>query len=176
VRDLSATYERDPRACVSPATDLAELGDYLQARYGLAHAAPVLIGHSAGATIAYAALAEAPRGTFAGALTLSFCVDLDLRKPLCVSAALRYSPRPAGGARLLPAAALPAPWTALHGLDDSVCPAPEAREFVTAIPAAHFIGLPGVTHHYWNMDRWWPQFAQAYAELIAAGPPAAAGR
>jgi acetyl esterase/lipase len=49
----------------------------------------VLIGHSAGATLAYVALAQARPRTFAGALTLSFCTELDLTRPLCAAPPLR---------------------------------------------------------------------------------------
>ena len=126
VRDLFASFERDPQQCVSPGEDLADLTHHLQQRYALPLRAPVLIGHSAGATLAYVALTGAPRGTFAGALTLSFCTDLDLAKPLCATPGLRSVPR-STGVHLLPAPALPAPWMALHGLEDTECPAAAQR-------------------------------------------------
>jgi type IV secretory pathway VirJ component len=170
VRDLFSSYARDPQSCVSPGADLADLAHYLEQRYALPDAPPVLIGHSAGATLAYVALAQSPTGTFAGALTLSFCADLDLSKPLCSAPGLRSLPR-TSGVRLLPSpSALPAPWSALHGLDDTVCPAAEAREFVGALPGARFIGLPGITHSYHHVNRWWPSFESAWRQLAAPGP------
>src|SRR5205807_10541820 len=62
--------------------------------------------------ILYAALAQAPAGTFTGGLSLSFCVDLDLKKPLCKAANLDYTPRSDGeGVTLIPPPkALVAPW------------------------------------------------------------------
>jgi type IV secretory pathway VirJ component len=165
VRRVLASYRLDGAECVSPSADLAELTRYLQQHYQLQPEAPIVIGHSAGATLAFVALAQAPGGTFAGALTLSFCEDLDLVKPLC-PAVLQSVPR-SGGVRLLPPARLPAPWIALHGLDDEVCPAPEARAFVAAIQGARFVGLPGITHSYRHMSRWWPQFEAAYHVLAA---------
>ena len=165
LQDLFAVYSRDPYGCVSPGADLASLGRYLRQHYALADATVLLVGHSAGATLAYVALAQSRAGTFAGALTLSFCADLDLEKPLCASPALRSLPRSAG-VQLLPATtALPAPWFALHGLDDQVCPAAEAREFVSASHGAHFVGLPGITHSYHHMSRWWPTFDSAWHQL-----------
>jgi type IV secretory pathway VirJ component len=172
VRDLFSSYLRDPRSCVSPGADLADLAHYLQQRYALAETPAVLVGHSAGASLAYIALAESHSGEFTGALTLSFCADLDLSKPLCAAPGLRSVPRP-GGVRLLPApSALPAPWAALHGLDDTVCPAAEAREFVAGLPGAHFIGLPGITHTYRHLNRWWPAFEASWYQLA---PPAPVG-
>lgn len=172
VRDLFRRFEHDPHPCVSPGTDLADLAHYLRQRYALPDAAPVLIGHSAGATLAYVALAQSATSTFTGGLTLSFCADLDLVKPLCASPALRSQSRSAG-VRLLPAASAPmAPWFALHGLDDTECPAAESREFAEALPGAHFIGLPGITHSYHHLSRWWPKFDAAWQQLIAPRPGA----
>ena len=174
VRDLFAVFSRDPASCVSPATDLADLAHYLRQRYAPPAGPPVLIGHSAGATLAWVALAESPAGTFAGALTLSFCADLDLLKPVCPSPALRSVPRSAG-VRLLPATrALPAPWYALHGLDDTVCPAAESREFAAGLGEKHFIGLPGITHSYHHLSRWWPTFDAAWQQLTSSAPRAEA--
>jgi len=166
VRDLFSSLERNPQHCVSLSTDLADLTHYLQQRYALSPRPPVLIGYSAGASLVYVALAAAPSGTFAGALTLSFCADLDLSTPLCATPGLRSVPRSLG-VRLLPAPALPAPWIALHGLDDTECPAAEAREFTSTVSGARFIGVPGITHSYHHVSRWWPTFEAAWRELSA---------
>jgi type IV secretory pathway VirJ component len=170
-RALLASLRRDPLSCVSPGADLAKLAAWLREYYRLSAAAPVLIGHSAGATLAFVALAQAPAGTFSGAVTLSFCADLDLLKPLCHTPALQDRPRP-GGVRLLPAGKLPAPWIALHALDDAECPAAEARSFAAATPGARFVALPDVTHSYHHMSLWWAQFESAYRELAALPVPA----
>lgn len=165
-RQLLSSLSRDPASCVSPGADLAELSAYLQRRYQLPPAAPVLIGHSAGASLAFVALAQSSAGTFSGALTLSFCAELDLAKPLCRTRAVRYSAR-VGGVRLLPAGPLPAPWIALHALDDTECPAADGQAFAAAIPGARFVALPDLTHSYHHMNRWWEQFETAYLQLAA---------
>ena len=83
------SLERSRARCVSPAEELAGLGRFLSARYQLPPQAHLtLVGHSAGASLAYVALAQAPGGTFSGALTLSFCTELDLHQ----------APVPGGGA------------------------------------------------------------------------------
>jgi len=151
--------------CVSPGEDLAELARYLRGRYQPADAAALLIGHSAGATLAYLALAQSRAGSFAGALTLSFCADLDLEAPLCPA---QPAVAHAGGAQLLPGAALPGKWIDLHGLEDEVCPAPEARAFVEGTPGAEFVPLPGITHGYHHEARWWPRFIAAYRRLTGS--------
>jgi len=173
-RALLASLSRDPASCVSPGADLAGLAAFLRERYRLADAAPVLIGHSAGASFAFVALGQAPAGTFAGALTLSFCADVDLVKPLCRTPAMQYRARP-GGVRLKPAGELPAPWIALHALDDTECPAAQARSFAAATRGASFVALPQVTHSYHHTNRWWAQFETAYRQLAALPAVSAPG-
>jgi type IV secretory pathway VirJ component len=172
VREWLVTLEQAAPSCVAPGASLAQLARYLQGEYAIPAAPPVLIGHSAGATLAYVALAEARPHTFAGALTLSFCADLDLRKPLCAAPALRQTPSRAG-VRLFPAGALPAPWVSLHGLNDRECPAAAARDFVEAIPGARFIAIPDNGHIYEASGYWWGPFIHAYQALAAPVPPPA---
>jgi hypothetical protein len=72
--------------------------------------------------------------------------------------------------RLLPGTStLAAPWVALHGLDDTVCPVADSRKFAGALRGAHFIGLPEVSHRYHHLSRWWPMFEAAW-QLISAAP------
>ena len=159
------SLERSRARCVSPAEELAGLGRFLSARYQLPPQAHLtLVGHSAGASLAYVALAQAPGGTFSGALTLSFCTELDLTRPLCPAAALHAVPV-ASGIQLQPGGALPAPWVAVHGLDDQVCPAAAGGAFVRHVPGASFIAIPGVDHNYGDRGRWWPAFLGAYRRL-----------
>ena len=167
---LYTNLEEDTGACVFPDGDLENLSHYIQAYYKLpTYFTPILIGYSAGASMAYAMLAQAPRGTFASALSLSFCVDLDLGKPLCRSENLRYTPRPHGvGSKLLPAPQLSAPWIAIHGTADDECPLPEAKAFVSQVPGARFVEMPRVGHNYGDPRGWLPQFDDAYASLAAA--------
>jgi type IV secretory pathway VirJ component len=166
-----ASLRHDPAACVSPGAELADLAGYLQQHYQLPRAPPLLIGHSAGATLAFIALQQGHSGTFAGALTLSFCADFDVVKPLCPAPGIRSLPR-SDGVRLVPAASPPAPWVALHGLADTVCPVPEARVFSAELGNSQFLGIPGITHGWHDSERWWPQFVSAYQHLVAVSPAA----
>jgi hypothetical protein len=125
--------------------------------------------HSAGATLAYVALAQGRAQDFRGAVTLSFCVDLDLAKPPCAAPALRATRRSAG-VRLAPGGALPVPGIGLHGLDDRDCPAPAGRAFVEAVPGARFVPLPGEGHSYGDIDSWWAPFSAAYEALEQPRP------
>lgn len=172
--DLFEELEKDGGKCVFPVGDMENLSHFIQAYYKLpTYFTPILVGHSAGASLVYAALAQAPAGTFTGALSLSFCTDLDLRKPLCKAANLDYTARTDGaGVTLLPPAkALAAPWVALHGTEDEVCSINEARAFVAKTPDARFVELPGITHNYGEMSSWMAQFDTAYASIVAHEPP-----
>src|SRR5439155_18922744 len=115
---------------------------------------------------AYSSLAQAPDGIFGGALTLSFCVELDLRKPLCQAQGLRYQ-QLKYGARLLPPPQLHAPWVALHGSADHVCPISEARAFVSQIRGARLVELPNVAHNYRGTDDWLPQLKAAFESIVS---------
>ena len=162
--------------CASPAADLAQLAQSLSARYQLpAQSRATLVGHSAGASLVYVALAQAAPGTFTGALTLSFCTELELSRPLCPAAALRGAAIPSG-TELQPGGALPAPWIALHGREDRVCPAAAGARFAGGVPGARFTGIPGVDHNYRDRARWWPAFAAGYRELSQAQRRAPPGR
>ncbi len=172
VPELFAALEADGAGCVFPDGDLENLSHFVQAYYKLpTYFTPLLVGYSSGATLAYAMLAQAPPGLFAGAVSLSFCADLDLRKPLCVGESLHFSARTDGeGVRLIPASRLHAPWIALHGSSDLVCPASEARDFVAQTHPAQFVDLPGMGHLYANNSHWLVPYRAAYTSILDAEP------
>ncbi len=172
VPELFAALEADGGTCVFPDGDLENLSHWVQAYYKLpTYFTPLLVGYSSGASLAYAMIAQAPPGLFAGAVSLSFCQDLDLKKPLCKGQNLRFTMRTDGeGARLTPTPKLPTPWVALHGTQDEVCPAADARDFVAKSPPAQFIDLPDVGHNYTRARRWMPQFRAAYLQILNSQP------
>jgi type IV secretory pathway VirJ component len=170
VRKFFDELEDDGGSCVFPDGDLENLSHYIQAYYKLpTYYTPVLVGYSAGASLAYATLAQAPRGVFAGALSLAFCADLDLTTPLCKTGQLQFTPRKEGGSRLVPPERLRAPWFLLQGARDQVCPASDAREFATQTRNAHYVELPNVGHYFRRSPQWMPQFKASYAALMATG-------
>jgi type IV secretory pathway VirJ component len=172
VPKLFASLEEDDGECVYPDGDLENLSHFVQAYYKLpTYFTPLLVGYSSGATLAYAMLAQAPRGVFAGALSLSFCPGLDLAKPLCKAESLQYSMSGDGRhARLAPPARLHAPWVVLQGETDRMCPAAEARQFVSLARPARYVEVADVGHDLHVSPQWLPQFQTAYATLLASGP------
>lgn len=164
---LFANLAQDAADCVYPDGDLENLSHYVQAYFRLpTYHVPLLVGYSSGATLSYATLAQAPAGTFAGALSLGFCADLELRKPLCKTGKLQYAPRKDGhGVDLLPAARLAAPWIALHGELDRVCSATTAKAFLAPVTSARFVSLPDAGHGFGTQANWLLQYKTAYTQL-----------
>jgi type IV secretory pathway VirJ component len=163
-------------ACVFPDGDLENLSHYLQgyARLNTYHT-PLLVGYSSGATLAYAMLAQAPHGTFAGAITLGFCTDLELEKPFCRGEGVHFlNRRRHEGMDLLPAKT-PLNWVALQGAKDEVCEAGAAQRFADHVPNAQFVLLPDVAHRYAANGPWRSSFVAAYEKLgathVSALPP-----
>jgi type IV secretory pathway VirJ component len=173
VPQLVASLEQDGASCVSPDGDLENLAHFVEGFAKLpTYYAPVLVGYSSGATLAYALLAQAPADTFAAAISLGFCPDLALRKPLCPGEGLRYAARKTGGVDFSPTRALANPWVVLQGELDVVCPASATRQFVAATRNATLVSLPKVGHGYSVAANWQPQLLAAYRSARAQQPRA----
>ena len=153
--------------CAYPAGALEELSRAVQLRFKLpAYERPILVGYSSGATLVYAALAAAPPETFAGAISLGFCPDIALRKPLCHMRGLTSTKRPKGiGDDLSPFSGSTVPWMVLQGEVDQVCDASTTRTFVAATGAARLFSLPQVGHGFGVPARWASQLLEAYRAI-----------
>jgi type IV secretory pathway VirJ component len=167
--------QADGGQCVFPDGDLENLSHFVQAYFHNAtYLAPMLVGVSSGGAMAYAMLAQAPKDTFASALSLGFCPHLNLDKALCKGSGLELT-RSAGGsgANLLPVNNLGNPWVILHDDKNSACPVAVTREFVSQVHGAALAVLPSLSPAPVNA---------AFAKLAAANstramtpPPAALG-
>jgi type IV secretory pathway VirJ component len=170
--DVRALMKRlDPSGgCAYPAGDLEELSRAVQLRFKLAaYMRPILAGYSAGATLVYAALAAAPPETFAGAISLGFCPDIELRTPLCDMRGLTTTKRPGGiGYDMSPFSGLTVPWMVLQGEIDQACDASTTRKFVAATGATRLFSLPKVGHGFSVPARWAPQFLEGYRAITAS--------
>src|ERR1700693_2649318 len=109
---FKANLEADGDQCVFPDGDLENLSHFVQAYFHTTtYLSPILVGVSSGAAMAYAVLAQAPRNTFAAALTLGFCPSLNLEKPLCKGSGLESTRGARGhGMEFLPVKNLANPW------------------------------------------------------------------
>ena len=164
--------------CSYPAADFEGLSQYLQKHYGLSdYTAPVLVGYSSGATLVYATLAQAPPNTFRGAISMGFCPDLPLTKPLCRGNGLQSSPGPRGkGYSFLPAQSLSTPWIAFQGDIDQVCAAEAVASFVAQTGHAQVVKLPKVGHGFSVQSNWLPQFKASFNKLVVGASGASTPR
>ncbi len=175
---LYADLEKDGGQCVYPDGDLENLSHFVQAYAHLpTYLTPLLLGlGSGGGAFAYALLAQAPRDTFGGALSLGFCPQLSLRKPLCnKGSALEFRSTGIGGARaggldLVPATAPVGPWIVVERPSGEACRADVARRFVAAVPGAAIVLLPKAPATRGVRPAWLPEYAAAFDNLIASGP------
>jgi type IV secretory pathway VirJ component len=75
---------RGDARCAYPAGELEVLAQRIEKERGLpAYLRPLLVGEGVGAEVAWAALAQAPGGTFAGALSIGPCPEEPLPLRLC---------------------------------------------------------------------------------------------
>ncbi len=160
--------------CWYPAGDLETIAHAAEKRLGLQeYEAPVLIGYSSGATLVYAALAPAPGNTFAGGISLGFCADLDVARPVCTAPGWAPAYDAKKHLSWLPRVTrVPRPWYVLHGVQDQVCSPLQTRQFTDGMGNAHYVEVPGTGHGFGRPIRWGPPFDQALADLWkAAAPP-----
>ncbi len=165
-KNLNVSKEK----CAYLGADFERLSRLIQQHENLSqYHYPILVGYSSGATLAYAILNQTPQGVFSGGLSLGFCPDLELDKPLCRGDQLKATKRNKGvGVDLLGVTKMHDPWFALQGEQDQVCDAQATKQFVSGIGNAQLIMLPKVGHGYSVEKNWLPQFMAAYSSLSKA--------
>jgi type IV secretory pathway VirJ component len=167
LRHLAASSEE----CLYPAADFETLSKSVQMKLGYsAYQIPVLVGYSSGATLVYATLVQAPYSTFQGALSLGFCPDLMLARPMCRGSGLEWVLGPKDkGYIFQPAKSLEDPWIALQGETDRVCDPKGTQDYAKRVPHGEVIMLPKVGHGYSVPRNWMPQFREAFARIAKTG-------
>ena len=155
--------------CTYPAADFEALSQYVQKKLDLpTYEYPILVGYSSGATLVYAVLVQGPPNTFAGAISMGFCPDLPLTKPLCKGSGLEWTAGPKGkGFSFLPAHHLENPWIAFQGTIDQVCNADSVESFVKTVENSRLVLLPKVGHGFSVEKNWLPQLRKEFATLNA---------
>jgi type IV secretory pathway VirJ component len=163
-------------SCTSAAVDLELLSKYVQKKLGLPdYEPPVLVGYSSGATLAYAALVQAPPSTFSGGIGMGFCPDLELTHPFCPGHGIASDPGPKGkGVVFRPASTLEQPWIAFQGTIDQVCNKDDVVKYTAKVKGGETVLLPDVGHGFSKTNKWAPQFRQAFRKIVQGDKPAAA--
>jgi type IV secretory pathway VirJ component len=98
--------------CAFPAAHFEEMSDWMQRNQKVEKFTyPILVGDGAGANLAYAVDAQAPKGTFAALITLGWDVSFRLPRAGCKGdAGAVTAPDGSGQFRVAPVAHLPNPW------------------------------------------------------------------
>ncbi len=174
--DITHYYKElaaSPDKCSYPAADFESLSQFIQKKYDFpSYVQPVLVGYSSGATLVYAVLAQSPPNTFQGAVSLGFCPDLSLTKPLCKGNGLEWQPGPKGkGYSFLPAKNLSAPWVAFQGTIDQVCDASMVEVYVKQVASGEIVLLPKVGHGFSIQRNWMPEFRKTFTDLVKSKKP-----
>jgi type IV secretory pathway VirJ component len=169
IRRFIKQKEASGETCLYPAADFEGLSKFVQMKLNYpSYRAPILVGYSSGATLIYAALVQAPASAFLGGVSMGFCPDLLLSKPMCRGSGLEWTTGPKGkGYSFLPAASLEVPWIALQGTIDQVCEPKSTEDFVKKVPQGEVVVLPKVGHGFSVPKNWMPQFKNAFAVLTA---------
>jgi type IV secretory pathway VirJ component len=169
VKALAAGKE----TCSYAAADAELLSKYVQKKLGFpTYTPPVLVGYSSGATLVYALLVQGPPNTFKGAISMGFCPDLPLAKPLCAGHGLTWGAGPKGkGFSFKPTDTLEQPWIAFQGLVDQVCSPQDVEAYVRQVKKGEAVMLPRVGHGFSVPANWEAQFKAAFQSLTSTAEP-----
>jgi type IV secretory pathway VirJ component len=140
-RHYLATTEKSAAHCTYPAADFESVAHFAEQKLALPrYIPPLLVGDGALSNLSYATLAQAPPGTFQGAVTIGFCPEIQVRRPFCPGYDLHADRKWQGsGIKLVPATTLENPWIVLPG---PACAAGSARDFAAAVPKAQLLRSP----------------------------------
>ena len=168
LKTLATSWDRE----LYPEADFEALSQFAQKKLALpSYLPPVVGGYGAGATLAYATLAQAAPNTFRGAVSLAFCPELELPKPLGRENALDWQPTAEPNRCCLLPANLPGPWVVLQGSSDRACPLVAVQAFVKQVPQGQLVELDGVGHSFTaRPDVWQAPLRQAFERIAATGP------
>jgi len=158
----------DPRPCADPAGDLEALARAAEKQAGYAtYVTPAVVGYSSGATLAYAALAEAWPNAFRGGIGLGFCAAFPDKHPFCPGNGLASAQDPHGkGVDFLPSTDLEVPFVAVNGKTDRICRRQDVRTYMRQLKKGKLILLAHLGHGFADRDHWEGPFRDAFEELM----------
>jgi len=154
--------------CYYPASDFESLSLTIQKKYKLKeYLKPVLVGYSSGATLVYGILAQSPANTFKGAISLGFCPDIEIDRPLCSGSGLASHVLKEGKSYYIESNThLSAPFIILMGMLDQVCSYADTKKYTENMSNTELVTLPKVGHGFSVTKNWLPQFIAAYKKIL----------
>jgi type IV secretory pathway VirJ component len=168
LHNLAGSWDRE----LYPEADFEALSQFTQKKLGLkVYIPPVLIGYEEGAAFAYVTLAQAAPNTFRGAVSIAFCPDIVVPKPLGREYELDWAATgQTNRYRLLPASGLSGPWIVLQGAGDEICSAVTVRTFVQQVAHGELVELPDIGHEFPSSRSWMSQLRDAVLRIAATQP------
>ena len=151
--------------CYNMAEDMEKLSHFIQDKFHINYIKPIILGYSLGATFAYGMLAQAPAGTFKGAIALGFCADMEMPKPMCKGVGLESSKRVKKGYDLLPSRHIAEPFVIIQGSNDRECKFCMAKDFADKTTNAEIIELPNIKHGGLGLRKWMPTILATYRKM-----------
>ncbi len=154
---------------------IESLVNYIKQKYGIKSSlSPALVGYDTGASLAYVILAQSSDQQFRSVVSIGFCPQLMLHKPLCADLntqlALRNTPinnETSFLTTLLPTSKLTSQWIVLQASDDEVCNTDVVNEFVAKTQSAKIINIPDVGHAFRIPMLWRVQFEDIILNAFA---------
>ena len=168
IRTLLKSMESGDLTCTYPAADFEHLSQSIQKTLKFrAYHRPILVGYSAGATMVYGLMGQAPRGTFLGAISLGYCREIETNRRWCTGGGLT-SRKSADGKSLTfsTSRSLTEPWYILQGRKDLVCRFDQASAVLKSNLQARLVSLPTVGHDFSNQRAWLPDFKRSFNAII----------
>lgn len=142
--DANKFLERLQTKIGYPAGDLETLSQSVQKTISVSsYVTPVLIGFQTGGAIAYASLAEAPKTTFLGGISIDFCPTLHLTKPFYKGNDFDFKKgRKPNEYQILPGTKLNSRWIVLQNSNFADCKITDINRFVSHVSRAEFTEIP----------------------------------
>ena len=152
--------------CVSVAEDFQGLSNFIRNKYGVHAGKTTLLGYSSGATLVYAALAQASPGQYSGALSFGFCADFEPATDFCKGNGLEYTKGDIPNSVVLqPSKAIQDPWVTFQGSTDEVCDPQKTQAFTSEVGTGQFILIPKAGHGFAHLNGWMPEFRRVWSRF-----------
>lgn len=150
------------------AGQLKAMGDDAAFRY---HADGPLYfgGYSAGASLAYAAAAQARPGEVAGLVTAGFCPDQETGNPVgdAQGRSMAFRAKRVAGWVYRPVD-MKIPWGLIEGEKEHACPGGAVEAFAAKVPSARLFVAAGVRHSFSPPTAWRGQLDRALGYVLKA--------
>lgn len=169
---LLAPLRAKAEGCFYQAWEFEGLSKIVQKTLGFkGYHLPVLAGFGEGADVAYATMAQAPKETFAGAVTLGFTPRLAIGKPFCAANGLKFDTGADGAVIFKPVEKPQGKLVLLQGKNDQRFTPADAGAFASQVPGAAMHELPDTDQNVTDPKLWRAAFLEA---LNAVAPVQAA--